>query len=241
MIDSSGLSTSHKPNLCAFGHLKKYQQTTSGPSSAVAISSGGEKIGANLGRRVLGYTRQRASSCSTESSSDVDRVLSNGPGDLVAQSEVDSLMGGDVVALPNFSMSDDDDEKETKEEPVSRRGIEGAMLRRQDTFGDEFYENWDKAVIVEEGEEGSGSATTNLSPLPEKTGNGKGKGVKGKNKGGGQKRLRYHEAVMQEQQELEDDRLRQEEKKELKQQQNSATSVTRSAAAPPKMRKGKKK
>jgi hypothetical protein len=171
VIDSSGLSASHKPNLCSFGHLKKYQLTGTGSGSGGAASEGDGGGGANLGRRVLGYTRHNAVGAPAhhlyrdgEGPCDMDGVLGDvGDG---AMSEVDDVMGGDMVALPDFSFDDDHSDVSPRGVASSNRGgvlassstgEEGTtanlrgMLKRQDTFGDEFYENWEKVVTVESG------------------------------------------------------------------------------------------
>lgn len=175
VIDSSGLSASHRPTLCTFGHLKKYQSTNSGTGSG---SGGMDRVepedreagGANQGRRVLGYTRQFAPNAPLQyrdstsiDSCDMDAVL--GVVREGVMSEVDDMMSGDMVALPSFSDEDSgehiheagrfslggvssvgvEEDSSSTNEAVSLRG----MLKRQDTFGDEFYDNWEKVVTVQ--------------------------------------------------------------------------------------------
>jgi hypothetical protein len=203
-----------------------------------------------------------------------------------AMSEVDDVMGGDMVALPDFSFDDDHSDVSPRGVASSNRGgvlassstgEEGTtanlrgMLKRQDTFGDEFYENWEKVVTVE-----SGSAPPSVNEVcmfeyrrcllfmmwwqdeqeaAVEVQSGAGGSVsssksssKSKKGGKNNKRMRYHEAVAQQQEE--EDRQRAEEKQQLKavqerdsvsEKSTEARTAVRSAAAPPKMKTGKKK
>ena len=156
MVDSSGLATAHKPTLCTFGHLKKYQHGVSSTSTEPDNVTGGDRASmSQLGRRIIGYSRPHASDSAefvTQGDAyDVDAVVTQGRRDTTL-SAGDDCMTGDLVVLPDWDEQKqtggihpvEEQQVDTTDDPVLMRG----MLRRQDTFGDEFYENWEKVITV---------------------------------------------------------------------------------------------
>ena len=241
VIDSGAGSTgTHRPHLCPIGHLKKYHQ-------AVELGGGSkqQQPSSSLlpGRRIIGSSRV-ALGKDSENLSSSNRINESymevaplASAQLVGKSALDD----DVIKLPSAI-----DSYPQAPPPDSETGtfMRPPMIKRQDTFGDEFYDNWDKSVAVTGESRDDGDADFSVSADPDNELaywkqkasdlndqlNQKLETESKPKKAKGKKRERYHEVLQ----------TKKEDPTPAVKKSSGEPEVIKSAAAPPKAKRNKK-